>query len=190
MRKKKPSGIGNPPVGKPRPRDAEFAKKAKSTKKIGLGSGVPRAYMGKRAEGRFEGAGRRAGAAVDRGVDRASAAARRGYNAAQGAIDRGVDKVHNAATRAQRKMGRAASRAIGTVKKGERNFTGDLGRSTLDALGVSGYRKPRKGYGASEVRTGRVVGGTAAAAGISAGAHAANYASSKWSEHKKQNRGY
>lgn len=143
-----------------------------------------------RGEGVFESAGRRGGAAIDRGVDKVKGAARRGYEGTQRAINSGVDRVHSAATRAQRKMGRAAARGIGAVQKGERNFSGDLGRSTLDALGVKGYRKPSKGYGKSEIRTGRVVGGTAAVGGISAGAHAANYASSKWSEHKKSQRGY
>ena len=142
----------------------------------------------RRREGFFERAGRRGGAAVDRGVEATGRAARRGYDATQGAINRGVDKVHDVATRTQRKMGRAASKGIGAVQKAEGSLSGRIGRKFQEFTGTKGYRRPKNGYAASEKRAGRSLMGGAAAAGAIGGG--VMHATSKWSESKRKERGY
>ena len=133
--------------------------------------------------GRFEGAGSRAGAAVDRGIATAGSYANR---------------AKSVATKAVNKVKEGAGVAKAYVKKKERSAAYQVGKL------VTGQTKNQN----ANRRAGRVGYAGIAATGTaigSLGAHAANnykggsstgnetsqnYNSSSWSSHKKSQRGY
>ena len=174
-------------------------------KRVGYGGKSAYRPPSKKTEGRFEGAGRSAGAAVDRGVASVGA----GVNRAGYAAKRGVASVKNAVRATGRSVINAgnevankAKMAGAYAKKKERSAAYQVGKL------ITGQTKNQN----ANRRAGRIGYAGIAATGTaigSVGAHIANrsregnpskpsmgnetsqnYNSSSWSAHKKTQRGY
>ena len=155
-----------------------------------------------KTEGRFEGAGRRGGAAIDSGLNKAGYSAKRGVASVKKAVIASAQAGQNAANKVTIATGRAVKNAANATGRAVINAGKEVANKTKMA---GAYAKKKERSAAYQVgklitgqtknqnanrRAGRIGYAGIAATGTAIGSLGAHAVNSSWSEHKKSQRGY